>query len=388
MRYPFLIFISSVFLFIACSKDTPDDFGNALIFKKSESPYLIDSTFETEPDQLLRIEAGVELIIDTGVFINAFGPVELLGTVDEPVLLNAKIPGKGWRQFKVKPGASYVTIENAVFNDGTFTSSADKVYFNNVTFNNSQNLAWDGAMARFWNATDFLIENSTVNASNMGEGFLLHNVKNPVVRFCTFNKIPDGVEYIDAENGRIHDCVFRDGNDDAIDLNHCFGTVIERNQIFNYKDCGMEIGSENFGPSTNIIVYKNVMVGCQKGLIIKEDSKARIENNTFYKNTIGAEFAALSSEGSIGQFLSCVFFNNTQAIKKDQASTIDVSYSLCPDEVLQGDQNLNSNPMLKNPQGEDFSPLDGSPCIDAGSPNSPVDPDGSRADIGAVPYVN
>ncbi len=28
----------------------------------------------------------------------------------------------------------------------------------------------------------------------------------------------------------------------------------------------------------------------------------------------------------------------------------------------------------------------GSPCIDAGDPNSPLDPDGTRADIGAVPY--
>ncbi|MEZ4983321.1 MAG: hypothetical protein R2769_17370, partial [Saprospiraceae bacterium] len=106
-----------------------------------------------------------------------------------------------------------------------------------------------------------------------------------------------------------------------------------------------------------------------------------------FKNAIGAEFSALNNNGgSEGQILSCVFLENTQAFKKDQASTIDVSYSLCPDEVLQGDQNLNSNPMLKNPEGEDFSPLNGSPCIDAGSPNSPVDSDGSRADIGAVSF--
>ncbi|MEZ4948566.1 MAG: hypothetical protein R2784_04115 [Saprospiraceae bacterium] len=40
--------------------------------------------------RLFRIEAGVELIIDTGVYINAFGPVEILGTIDEPVYLNSK----------------------------------------------------------------------------------------------------------------------------------------------------------------------------------------------------------------------------------------------------------------------------------------------------------
>jgi hypothetical protein len=34
----------------------------------------------------------------------------------------------------------------------------------------------------------------------------------------------------------------------------------------------------------------------------------------------------------------------------------------------------------------DYHLLVGSPCIDAGDPNSPIDPDSTRADMGALPY--
>lgn len=47
---------------------------------------------------------------------------------------------------------------------------------------------------------------------------------------------------------------------------------------------------------------------------------------------------------------------------------------------------VTSDPKLRDRVGHDFHLLAASPCIDAGDPNSPLDPDGSRADMGPLPY--
>lgn len=52
----------------------------------------------------------------------------------------------------------------------------------------------------------------------------------------------------------------------------------------------------------------------------------------------------------------------------------------------QGDGNLSGEASFWNPEQFDYSLRPGSICIDAGDPTSPLDPDGSRRDIGALTY--
>lgn len=51
-----------------------------------------------------------------------------------------------------------------------------------------------------------------------------------------------------------------------------------------------------------------------------------------------------------------------------------------------GTGNIVGDPLVWNTPGARYRLRPGSPCIDAGDPNSPPDPDGTRADIGAIPY--
>ena len=58
----------------------------------------------------------------------------------------------------------------------------------------------------------------------------------------------------------------------------------------------------------------------------------------------------------------------------------------CVDGGYPGTGNIDEDPLFWDPEGGDFHLRPGSPCIDAGDPTSPLDPDGTIADMGAFPY--
>jgi len=45
---------------------------------------------------------------------------------------------------------------------------------------------------------------------------------------------------------------------------------------------------------------------------------------------------------------------------------------------------MDGNPLFVDPMNDDFNLQETSPCIDAGDPNSPLDPDNTVADMGAL----
>ena len=55
-------------------------------------------------------------------------------------------------------------------------------------------------------------------------------------------------------------------------------------------------------------------------------------------------------------------------------------------EIDWGDGNIDEDPSFVDPGEDDFHLTEDSPCINTGDPESPEDPDGSRADMGALPF--
>jgi len=184
-----------------------------------------------------------------------------------------------------------------------------------------------------------LVENCTFNWNNQGEGLLLHKVMEPLVRNCTFNQLPDAIEYIHCKKGIIRGNSFNGCGDDAVDQNHCQFTLIENNEFYNIKDRALELGSEKFGRSDSLKVINNLFVGCKVAINVKESSNAWISNCTFYQNDIALDVHTLkdSTISSVAVMLNSVISQsrmpvsaNDRAITKINNSMTDIPSKKAP----------------------------------------------------------
>ncbi len=153
--------------------------------------------------------------------------------------------------------------------------------------------------------------------------------------------------------------------------NVCWDNTVEH--------CG---GAINFGVDSNSIIekcvfYANSSYPNSGGAIYFWDNHCPVVNCTIVQNSSPA---ILSIEGTTSEFVNCIFWEN------DIGFVYQVTYSDIQGGYP-GTGNINADPMFVNSAGGDFHLLPGSPCIDAGDPNSPLDPDSTRADMGAY-YFN
>ncbi len=133
----------------------------------------------------------------------------------------------------------------------------------------------------------------------------------------------------------------------------------------------------------------------------------QIINNTFYNNSSDYGGAiGLYCETSVSMIFNNIFWENQSPnyndIYYDDSGTdsIFISYNnIDPDEIYgqwTGIGNIFADPLFADPENGDYHlswanfPIPDetkSPCIDAGDPNSPLDPDSTIADMGAL-YFN
>ena len=332
----------------------------------------------------LIIEPGAEIFIEDDVDIRVFGFISIEGTKEDPVIMKGVNPEVGWGQLIIEHDVDSLKVEHVSIENGRFLIFNCHVRLTNVLFRNEQDLVWNDAIGRFYEGS-LKIDSCQIIGSNKGEGFLCHNIDNPVLTNNYFERIPDAVELLNCTDGRVGKSVFFDNYDDAIDLNHCLNTVVDSNRIYDVWDRGMEIGSESNGSSTGIWVYRNLIVGCGKGINFKEGSTGLVENNTLHENGIGisALVSGTPSTGSSVEVVNCIFSGNEIPVFTEGSSIIDVSYSSSTEVLFPGEGNFVSDPQFVSSGTDDFNLRLYSPCLDRGSMSSPSDPDGTRRDLGA-----
>ena len=116
-------------------------------------------------------------------------------------------------------------------------------------------------------------------------------------------------------------------------------------------------------------------------------------NNTIVLNSTngtGGGICTMETGSTFSGVNNIIVFNtsgdNTQYGTMFGGGASTLTYS-CISQDLPGIGNINDTPMFVNATEDDYHLSYGSPCIDAGDPASPPDPDGTRADMGAL-YFN
>lgn len=382
MRNIFRLFIS-IFLFFLLEFNSLAQ--NNILITQDNSPYYIMEDLIIEEGGSFTVTEGAEIFLADSVFILSHGEISIIGSKEKPIKIRPINQATGWDKIEVTQAAEKVIIEHTIIEEGVLHISDCDVEYNHVSFINNQSSVWNRAISRFFRGS-LVIQNSSINSNNRGEGFLCHDINNIILSNNVFTSIPDAVEYIRCTNGKIRANKFFDITDDAIDLNNCSNIIIDSNFILNVGDRGMEIGSEGFGNSTDISVLKNVIINCKEGINFKEESTGLIENNTLFNNAVGINIinGQTRTNGSHVIIRNCILSQNTTHVYTDDLSTATSSYCLTNDVLLDGENNIVGEPDFTNVDLQDFSLLETSECIDAGDPQSPSDPDGTRVDIGAL----
>jgi len=370
--------------------DLPPVISTNTTLYSSASPYFITQDLLVEPGVTLTVNPGVEIRLADSVKVTVQGVMNVMGTESNPVHFMRNLWGDRWGAlcFEVGSGPStlrYAKIEGAsVGGDHLWEKSAISSYqtdlvLEHMTFEDCEQCV-------FVQEADLSLTDSDFLPTNLLENL---NVKDGSVTIerCVFwnaGVAGDAVDFDTVNPGVIRDCEFYGlpGSDDLVDLGLASVNIsLEGNYIHDAQDKGVSVGERS-----EATLFRNVMANCSIGVAVKDSSLCHMDRNTFYGNQTGLSVyqKIIGAGGGVVDAANCIFSQSvSDDIAIDSYSVGDVRYSISDSDSLAGSDNLVGDPMLRDPLAGDFQLGVDSPCIDAGDPSSPLDPDQTVADMGA-----
>ena len=246
------------------------------------------------------------------------------------------------------------------------------------------------------------------SASNNGGGVWISSFSTLSATECTFsdntaqtNQPISGSAIFSYGSVSLVDCDF-DGNSGASGSNN--GSVVYAVGTAQVADCTIlgdgPTGSCGTGLTLDDCdgqILRTMIQACSKrGMVIEGDGAFQVQatdlsilqckdvgllNNPAQVTvdltncTIADCGSGISGSGITGT--NCIVWGNTGG-----GGGLPLTYSDIQNPIV-GTGNISADPLFAAPGNFDYSLQPGSPCIDTGDPNSPSDPDGSPADMGA-----
>ncbi|MCY3001008.1 MAG: hypothetical protein NTV21_04315 [Planctomycetota bacterium] len=130
---------------------------------------------------------------------------------------------------------------------------------------------------------------------------------------------------------------------------------------------------------------ENCIVRDNGGLALYGQYDTRLRRCTFMNNAFDVSVDTFTGMMWIDESILTSGFHAANGFSGVDATYTIAHFNNFPPSNF-GPGNLELDPLLWDPTGSDAHLRPGSPAIDAGNPASPLDPDGSRRDIGALRY--
>ncbi|MBZ0263933.1 T9SS type A sorting domain-containing protein, partial [bacterium] len=332
--------------------------------------YIFDGESFVADQDTLRLEPGAVMRFGEGSSLTIHGYLEALGDDDNPIVFEERYNHQSW---------AGIRFDN---------TSAEESLLQHCTFRDADESAIRVVNSSIWVDECFFTFNLT---NSQGAAIYIQN-GDAIINECKFTRNEagqGGAVYIDSSSVSIS--------------RSWFG--------YNYATEGGAICV--FNSPDHISFQRNVFrdnTGERGAAIaIQNQSSLAIRHCTLYDNdTVQDSEGAISIRGASTALVSnCIFFNNGMAMYIDNRSDIDLEYSdFYPANLNHilgssppGFHNLNSQNQNGDPcdimyniflaptfypiQNDSILLREGSPCIDAGNPETAFDPDDTIADLGA-----
>ena len=383
----------------------PPVIASDTILAASASPWYGFQDVLVLPGVRLSVEAGATLLLSDGVCIHVQGGLYLNGTPGQRISVRPDPSPSARRSYYGQSGywgsimaenpTDSVVIRYADLRGGSFGRNRDRHFSTISTYDchlrvehstitgGKAPLIARGGSARIAHSEfhTFLRCNGFISLYNMDAPFIEHNVFRGNRAADTDAIDLKGITNAVVRYNEVYG--FLGSNCDGIDLGiYSLNNLLEYNIIHDCSDKGISIGSQS-----NALIRRNLIYDCDLGVALKDSlSVANIDQNTFYGNRHAVacyEKSALRGGGKANVKNTILAASAESGIFADDKSVVQVSYSLSDREKLPGTGNLYADPAFIHPSTGNFELDANSPCIDAGDPFSPPDPDGSLADMGA-----
>ncbi len=353
------------------------------ILPSSDSPYFIYNDVVIPDSETLIIEPGVTIYFQENFGLIVRGQLLALGTKENPIRFTNELSRIRWGgiifdNVNVLNDSSkiiYSIIEQSQIRSdkggGLFIDHTSKLLIKNSIIQNNDSGNYGGG-GLYLNYSDPIIENNTISFNNAypwggGGGLMLSSSSPKIIN----NNISNNYSYHDGGGLSIQ------GNPELI------GNTICNNQ--SYNSAGGLIIYNDYSP----IIINNTICN-NHALYTKNGGGLYIGNNCYPEITnciIRGNYASFGSQ----IYLANDGNPNIQYCNVQNGYTGIYNYTNYPDSLYQN--NIDLDPKFIDPTTEAGSEYytnpegwalnESSPCIDAGDPTFPTDPDGTIADMGA-----